>query len=47
MLGTNCLWVNDELKQQFTLPPMIFQKLQAFRQAIYDSFGTARDAVFD
>lgn len=26
---------------------MIFQKLQAFRQTIYDGFGTARDAVFD
>lgn len=47
MLGTNCRWVNDELKQQFTLPLMIFQKLRAFRQAIYDGFGTARDAVFD
>lgn len=47
MLGTNCHWVNDELKQQFTFPLMIFQKLQAFRQAIYEWFGTARDAVFD
>lgn len=26
---------------------MIFQKLQSFRQGIYDCFGTARDAVFD
>ena len=39
--------VNDEQTKQSSLTTMIFDKLQQFRQAVYNRLGKTKDAVFE
>jgi hypothetical protein len=45
MLGSNSRRANDESNKK-SLLSIIFEKLQEFRKAIYDSFGLAKNTAF-
>lgn len=46
-LGSSYRMVNDEQTKQSSLTTMIFDKLQQFRQAVYNRLSKAKDAVFE